>query len=62
MGLAQAMGENNTKVPLRIWIIDNSRSMQNEDGRRISMKPAGVCKIAKSSRWKEIRNTVVLSR
>jgi hypothetical protein len=26
------------------------------------MKPAGVCKIAKSSRWKEIRNTVVLSR
>lgn len=59
VGLAQAMGENNTKVPLRIWIIDNSRSMQNEDGRRISMKPAGVCKIAKSSRWKEIRDTVV---
>jgi hypothetical protein len=58
VGLAQVMGENNTNFPLRIWIIDNSRSMQKDDGRRISMKPAGVCKVAKSSRWKEIRDTI----
>lgn len=58
-GLAKVMDENNTNFPLRIWIIDNSHSMQKDDGRLISMKPAGVCKVAKSSRWKEIRDTVV---
>lgn len=34
-GLAEAMTQNNAALPLRIWVVDNSGSMENPDGNRI---------------------------
>jgi len=62
VGLAQAMHGNNARFPLRVWIIDNSRSMGKDDGNRIheSANPAGGCcyKVVQCTRWKEMRETV----
>ena len=34
-GLAHSMAINRSKFPLRIWVVDNSGSMQIPDGHRI---------------------------
>lgn len=58
-GLAVSLSENNTNFPLRIWIVDNSGSMQKADGHRIiSTRVKNQIKIVDSSRWDEIKECV----
>jgi hypothetical protein len=59
LGLALAMNENKVKFPLRVWVIDNSRSMEKPDGSHVHAKSKGTYKVTPCSRWKEMRETVV---
>lgn len=54
-GLAEALALNCISFPLRIWVVDNSGSMQMPDGHRIvpTAKKNDV-KIVSCSRWDEI--------
>lgn len=55
-GLARSLSENNTNFPLRIWILDNSGSMQKADGHRIiPTKNKNDLRIVDCTRWDEIR-------
>lgn len=58
-GLAQSLAANKTSFPLRIWVIDNSGSMQNTDGHRfVETKRSDQVKTVTCSRWDEIRDCV----
>jgi len=66
-GLARALAENAQMFDHRIWVVDNSGSMQLDDGHRVvditkSSKNGGrgtkKYKIVPSSRWEEIQDTV----
>jgi hypothetical protein len=55
-GLARSLSDNNTNFPLRIWIVDNSGSMQKADGHRIiPTTTKNDLKIVGCTRWDEIR-------
>mmetsp|Transcript_14592 Transcript_14592/g.21545 ORF Transcript_14592/g.21545 Transcript_14592/m.21545 type:complete len:401 (-) Transcript_14592:529-1731(-) len=58
-GLAKALSSSTNFFPLRIWVIDNSGSMQKNDGHRIieTVKKNDV-KIVPSTRWAEIQECV----
>lgn len=56
-GLAKSLSLNLTIFPLRIWVIDNSGSMQKNDGHRILMNGGNV-KVVDSTRWEEIKDCV----
>jgi hypothetical protein len=55
-GLARSFAKNNDAFPLRIWVLDNSISMNKPDGHRIvdTASRANV-KIVPCTRWEEIR-------
>jgi hypothetical protein len=57
-GLAKSLSDNKTNFPLRIWILDNSGSMQSTDGHRIipTSKQSNDLKIVGCTRWEEIRD------
>lgn len=59
-GLVQILIQNNNDFPLRLWIIDNSGSMNTCDGQRIIPKSNMNDHIIfiKSTRWAELRDTV----
>lgn len=60
-GLAKSLSQTNTNFPLRIWLIDNSGSMQKVDGHRIIPITSGMkneLKILDCSRWDEISESV----
>jgi len=57
-GLAKSLETNNTIFPLRIWVVDNSGSMQRSDGHRIIMSPSRNIKTVDSTRWEEIKECV----
>jgi hypothetical protein len=58
-GLARAMTQNNAAFPLRIWVVDNSGSMNKEDGHRlVESKSRKDVKIVSCTRWTEIQQTV----
>lgn len=58
-GLCDAIVENCNNFPLRIWIVDNSGSMNSTDGQKlIPMKNVGQIKSIPCTRWKEIVDTV----
>lgn len=55
-GLALSLSENKTNFPLRIWILDNSGSMQNTDGHRIiPTRTKNDLMIVGCTRWDEIK-------
>jgi len=61
-GLVQSLNATKESLALRIWIIDNSGSMQNNDGNRLVVRskddyPHNVKMIA-CKRWEEMRSTV----
>jgi Mg-chelatase subunit ChlD len=53
-GLAQSLEEMKKVFALRIWIVDNSGSMQQPDGHRILSSNPGSIQMVQSSRWEEI--------
>lgn len=58
-GLAQSMAKNNQHFPYRIWVVDNSGSMQRPDGHRIvETLNSNTVKIVPGTRWEEIRECV----
>jgi len=58
-GLAQALSKNCTSFPLRIWIVDNSGSMNAADGQRlVATASSSEVKSVSCTRWKEIQETV----
>lgn len=58
-GLASSLTANNTEFPLRIWVVDNSGSMQKADGHRIiPTRKKNELKIVDSTRWDEIKESV----
>ena len=58
-GLARSLDRNIQAFPHRIWVVDNSGSMQRTDGHRIvdTLDRASV-KIVQATRWEEIRECV----
>jgi len=56
-GLAQALQKNKQAFAQSIWIVDNSGSMQTEDGQRI-VPYHGAYKFVHSTRWTEMVETV----
>jgi Mg-chelatase subunit ChlD len=57
-GLAEAMTQNNAVFPLRIWIVDNSGSMQLKDGMKMVESANGGFKMVQCTRWNELQETV----
>jgi len=61
-GLVQSLNVTKESLALRIWIIDNSGSMQNNDGNRLVVRskddyPHEV-KMISCKRWEEMKSTV----
>ena len=58
-GLASSLAQTIRTYPLRIWVVDNSGSMQNTDGHRfIETKSSNAVKVVSCSRWDEIRDCI----
>ena len=58
-GLANALSDMKRSFPLRIWIVDNSGSMQNGDGYRfVETLDQHHVKIASCTRWAELQQCV----
>jgi hypothetical protein len=58
-GLVHSLADNSIEFPLRLWVVDNSGSMQKTDGHVIleSSKPEKI-KFADCTRWDEIKEAV----
>jgi hypothetical protein len=56
--LAQSLNETKRAFALRIWVIDNSGSMQKADGHRIINNGKSDVFMVDCSRWEEIRECV----
>lgn len=57
-GLLEAISRNLDIFPLRIWVLDNSKSMDTRDGHRLSGTSGNFVKLLDCSRWAEILDTV----
>jgi hypothetical protein len=58
-GLVQSISRSVQDLPLRIWIVDNSGSMQNADGRRmLATKSKNDFRYVDSTRWEELKECV----
>ena len=58
-GLASSLAKTIKTFPLRIWVVDNSGSMQNTDGHRfVETKRTQDIKVVSCSRWDEIRECI----
>jgi hypothetical protein len=57
-GLARTLESCSNTFPLRIWILDNSRSMMIADGCHISLH-SDLFELRNCSRWEEIKETVL---
>lgn len=57
-GLLEAIEHNNGSYPLRIWIVDNSGSMNVQDSQRLVEYQDGRFKLENCSRWAELQDTV----
>jgi hypothetical protein len=57
-GLSQAFLRNKVAFPLRFWIVDNSGSMNTQDGHRLSSKNKSKVELVPCTRWAEMQQTV----
>ena len=58
-GLAESLRRNKMAFPLSIWIVDNSGSMQHQDGHRIlEIQKKKQLKLVPCTRWAEMQQTV----
>mmetsp|Transcript_3438 Transcript_3438/g.8163 ORF Transcript_3438/g.8163 Transcript_3438/m.8163 type:complete len:543 (-) Transcript_3438:105-1733(-) len=59
-GLAKALMMNTNSFEQRIWIVDNSGSMEIDDGQKIVVREDGRVDIKSGvSRWEELQDTVL---
>jgi len=58
-GLGTSLAQTIKSFPLRIWVVDNSGSMQNPDGHRfVETKRTQDIKVVNCSRWNEIKDCI----
>jgi Mg-chelatase subunit ChlD len=58
-GLAESLWKTKRTFPLRIWIVDNSGSMNTTDGHRVvEMPKKNDMKLINCTRWAEMQQTV----
>lgn len=58
-GLSRALAKSCSSFPLRLWIIDNSGSMNSADGNMlVATKSCSEVKSISCTRWKELQETV----
>lgn len=58
-GLIEALEDNCNVFPLRIWVIDNSGSMNSGDGNRlVATTTSNEVRSVPCTRWKEIQETI----
>jgi hypothetical protein len=58
-GLATSLAQTIKNFPLRIWVVDNSGSMQHTDGHRfVETRKQQDVKVVSCSRWDEIKGCV----
>lgn len=58
-GLTESLGRNRMEFPLAIWIVDNSASMKETDGRRIATcRYSTKTRFVPCTRWEEMQQTV----
>jgi Mg-chelatase subunit ChlD len=58
-GLAASLAQTIRTYPLRIWVVDNSGSMQHTDGHRfVETKSTNHVKVVSCSRWDEIKDCI----
>jgi hypothetical protein len=57
-GLARTLEGSSNTFPMRIWILDNSRSMMIADGCHVSLQ-SDMFELINCSRWEEIKETVL---
>lgn len=58
-GLARELAANTPAFAYRIWVVDNSGSMEIEDGHRIFSSKDGKIAQQRVSRWEELTDTVM---
>jgi hypothetical protein len=59
-GLATSLAQTIRTYPLRIWVVDNSGSMQNTDGHRfIETSSSRDVRVVPCSRWDEIKDCIM---
>jgi hypothetical protein len=58
-GLAKALAQNADAFDRRIWVVDNSGSMQIGDGHRIVINGQGKIEATPVTRWEEIQDTII---
>ena len=58
-GLAKALAQNADAFDRRIWVVDNSGSMQIGDGHRIVINSNGRVEATPVTRWEEIQDTII---
>lgn len=57
-GTAQTLLESISTFRLRIWVIDNSGSMNSADGHRLKLGSNGTIQELNGTRWKELQETM----
>jgi hypothetical protein len=58
-GLMDVLAQTTQYFPLRIWVVDNSGSMNQNDGNRlVSTKNSKHVKLVQCTRWAEIQETI----
>ena len=59
LGLAKELIESTVVFPVRFWVVDNSGSMNMNDGTRLVPNSAGRLMPVKTSRWTELSDTIM---
>lgn len=58
-GLIEALQKNSLTFPLRIWVVDNSGSMNAHDGNRmVNSSRKDSVRVVPCTRWKELQGTI----
>lgn len=58
-GLAsEVVNSAHNSFPIRLWIVDNSGSMQTGDGSRMVQTSNGSCRMIQATRWQELVDTL----
>ena len=59
LGLSKELIESTVAFPVRFWVVDNSGSMNMNDGTRLVPNSTGRLTPVKTSRWTELSDTIV---